>query len=303
MIQPRDIEFLRFLAEHYTATAEQIRADVCPNAADTKVVRRRLAHLRDEGLVQATQSEALTLRNPTYARVWYPSSKGMEMLALWTGTMRYLLTPTKPPYVHHLAHFLALTDLRVLIKKAIAGQSVVTLGSFYNQFDTTNPDAPEPAQRFKLHTIVHSDGTRKVACVPDGAFDLRAGRFAKAYFIELERGTTAPKQAAARKSPGYAGLAAARLHRKHFPDAMDEFSVLVFAPHPNWRDQLRREFSSKPAAHLYRFAALTEVTANSLLFAPIWHPCSGEAQPLVKSVPKEAVPAGVAADVQPGTGN
>jgi hypothetical protein len=300
-IQPRDVEILRFLAEHYTATAEQLRAAVSPESRDTKVIRRRLGLLRAAGFCHATQAEALTAHNAVHARVWYPSHKGMELLALRTGAMRYLLTPTKPPYSYHLAHFLALTDLRVLIKKAVSFQSAVTLADYFNQFDTVNPVAQEPSQRFKLHTVVQAEGEHKVVCVPDAAFALRLGATAKAYYVELERGTTAPRQAAAKKSPGYAGLFARRLHRRHFPDALDEFAVLVLAPHAAWRDELRREFAKRPAAHLYKFAALPEVTPESLLFSPVWHPCAGDPQPLVK-LPKGGVPQGVALDVRPGTG-
>src|SRR5262249_16656690 len=109
------------------------------------------------------------------------------------------------------------------------------------------------------------------------------------------------KQAAAKKSPGYAGLFARRLHRCHFPEAMEEFSVLVFAPHASWREDLRREFSKRPCAHLYKFAAMPEGKPETLLFDPIWHPCAGDPQPLVK-LPKGAVPAGVAEGVRSGIG-
>lgn len=303
-VTDRDLRILTFLAEHYAATAEHLRANASPGNSDTTVIRRRLRVMHAAGLVGVARAEVLTANNAVHAQAYHPTQKGMLELARRTGEMRWLLTPTKPPYAQHLAHFLALTDLRLLVKKAVAAQSACALGAYYNQFDTANPDAENPAERFKLYTEVQTQ-PRKVACVPDAAFDLRAGNIAKAYYVELERGTTPPAKAAAKKSPGYAGLFERGLHRGHFADALREFSVLVFAPHPGWRKQLQREFATKPHPELYKFAALTEVTADSLLFDPIWYPCTGEAHALLKGARAPGVSEGgtrgVPAGAHPGT--
>lgn len=300
----RDIDFLTFTAEHYTVTAEHLRANVSPENADTTVVRRRLRKMHAEGLIHIARAEVLTPNNSVHGQVYYPSAKGMLELARRTGEMKWVLTPTKPPYTQHLAHFLALTDLRLLVKKAVAGPSVCALGPYYNQFDTTNPDAENPKDRFKLYTEVETQ-PRKVACVPDAAFELQSGGRSKPYYVELERGTTPPAKAAAKKSPGYAGLAARGLHRTHFPGATDTLSVLIFTVHAGWRDHLRREFAKKVCPELYKFAALPEVTTESLLFGPVWYPCVGDPQPLLKGQRPVPVTAGgtggVTASAQPVT--
>ena len=87
----------------------------------------------------------------------------------------------------------------------------------------------------------------KIACVPDTAFTLRAGSVANAYYVELERGTTPPSRAAAKKSPGYTGLADGMLHLRHLPDAPREFSVLVLAPHPGGGTSSARSSRGGPA--------------------------------------------------------
>ena len=300
----RDLRILTFVAEHYTATAEHLRANASPGNSDTTVVRRRLRVLHAAGFIGIARAEVLTVNNGVHAHVYHPTPQGMVELARRTGQMKWLLTPTKPPYTQHLAHFLALTDLRLLVKAAVSAQPVCTLGNYYNQFDTTNADAEDPAKRFKLYTEVQSQ-PRKVVCVPDAAFDLKVGAISKAFFLELERGTTPPAKAAAKKSPGYAGVADGALHRRHFPSALGEFSVLVLAPHPGWRDHLRREFARKAHPELYKFASMTEVTSDSLLFSPIWHPCTGEAHALLKSprphVVSEGGAEGVPAGAHPGT--
>lgn len=301
-VTDRDLAFLRLAADHYCVTAEQLRAHASPGNTDTTVVRRRLRLLHAAGLIGIARAEALTVNNAVHSQVYYPTQPGMLELARRTGEMKWVLTPTRPPYAHHLAHFLALTDLRLLVKAAVASQSVCQLGDYFNQFDAVNPDAEDPERRFKLYTAVQTH-PRKVACVPDAGFALRAGSVSKAYYVELERGTTPPSRAAAKKSPGYAGLADGRLHLRHFPDALREFSVLVLAPHPGWRDQLRKEFAKRPHPELYKFASLTEVTPETFLFSPVWHPCSGAPHALLKRpqpVP-EGVPGGVSAGAHPGT--
>src|SRR5207302_351216 len=134
-IQPRDVEHIRFIADNYTATTDQVKCAVYPENADTTVARRRSRKLLAEGLINVTRAETVTLRNNVHVPVFYPSRKGVELLALKTGEMKYLLTPTRPPYSQHLAHFVALTDLRVRIKKAVAAQDFYRLDQYYNQFD------------------------------------------------------------------------------------------------------------------------------------------------------------------------
>jgi hypothetical protein len=288
-LQDRDLRILSFIGEHYTVTAEQVRRRVSTDNADTTVIRRRLRRLSEEGYLGIARAEAITPMNGVHAQVYYPTQKGILELARLTGVMTWILTPTKPPYVQHLAHFVALTDLRILIKEAVSRQSLCSLGRYFNQFDTTNPDAEDPADRYTLYTELQTQ-PRKVACVPDAAFELRSGTRAKAYYVELERGTTPPAKAAAKKSPGYSGLSQRHLHLAHFPDAHEGFSVLVLAPHPGWRDHLRREFTRKQSPELYKFAAMTDVNADSLLFGTIWHPCTGEPQPLLKGLRPVTVP-------------
>ena len=47
-------------------------------------------------------------------------------------------------------------------------------------------------------------------------------------------------------------------------------------------DALASAFTAKPAAWLYKFAAQTELTSETFLTAPIWHPCTGNPAALIK---------------------
>jgi hypothetical protein len=280
ILQPRDLRILAFVAEHYTVTTEHVWKEIFPENLDNKVVRRRLGALVHEDVLNATRPETKTLRNNVYCPVFYPSRKGLEILALETGEMKWLRVPTKPPFTQHLGHFLVLTDLRLIVGKAVAAQQLVALDHYYNQFDMTNPESEEPSERFRLHTTISKE-PRQVVCVPDAAFNLGLNGVSKAFYLELENGGNPPAVAARKKAPGYAGLFEKKLHQRHFPGAVEEFTILMVAPHEGWRKELQREFSKKPQAKLYKFAARKDLTPETFLFHPVWHTCAGECQSLI----------------------
>jgi len=90
-------------------------------------------------------------------------------------------------------------------------------------------------------------------------------------------------QVAARKCKGYAALAEATLHAKHFPATnVQTFTVLCVAPNSRRREALRKAFGGKVGSQLWRFAAGDELTPATFLHEPIWYPVSGEPMPLVK---------------------
>ena len=97
-VTDRDLAFLRLVAEHYCVTAEHLRAGASPGNSDTTVVRRRLRLLHAAGLIGIARAEALTLNNGVHAQVYYPTQPGMLELARRTGEMRWVLTPTRPPF-------------------------------------------------------------------------------------------------------------------------------------------------------------------------------------------------------------
>ena len=175
-----------------------------------------------------------------------------------------------------------------MLDVAIAGQTDVTVEAWFNEGDVVNADDPDPAKHYRLHTKL-SDKPR-VSCSPDAAFLLNhAGRRA-AFYLELERGDgnrgTGSRQLAERKGPGYAGVAERKIYQNHFRAAgIDGFRVLLIAPTGQRRDAIRRAFQQKDAAvfrtDLWRFAAHTDITADTLLTKEIWYPCgSGPAEML-----------------------
>jgi hypothetical protein len=268
-------------AKYYLTTARQLQRLCLPRDRDGRITRGHLSDLHHAGLIQKTRMQVVNPLHAVTAPCYYPSPEGVKYLALHTGNVEYLQTPTQNPAWQNLGHWVQLTELHMTVDTAVSLQTAVTLTGWFNEFDVVNKEAVNPAERYRLYTLL-STSPKKLCCIPDAAFSLSDGKYTKAYYLELETGSNDPGKAAAEKSPGYAALAAQFLHRRHFPAALDRFAVLVFAPHAAWRDALRRTFGRKESAHLYRFAALTEVTAEAFLTKPIFWPCDGEPVPLVK---------------------
>jgi hypothetical protein len=285
MLTGRQITILRAVARHYTLTASQVRQLVfSPDEdKDGRITRRLLAALVGQKLLNKCRCEVVNPLHGLTCPVYYPSRQGCELLAVQTGDSGFQLTPTQTPQWQNLRHWVCLSDLRIIIDSAVQRQSTVELPAFYNEFDVVNKDAEQPSERYRLYTLF-SKAPRKLCCVPDAAFALRARaeRVTRAFYIEIETGSNAPQKAVAEKTPGYAALAREQLHRRHFPDALD-FRVLCFAPDTPWRDALRRAFRKNETAHLWRFAALSDVRPETILTAPIFHPAAdGAPTPLVK---------------------
>ena len=165
----------------------------------------------------------------------------------------------------------------------MALQGEVTLTDWLNEWDTANKEESAPEKRYRIYTLIHDQP--RLVCAPNSAFLLSARGHAKVYYLEQDRNTSGVHQIAASKSPGYAAMAERRLHRRHFPTTtLDNFGVLMIAPNERRRDALKKALRDKPGAALWRFAAAPDLTPERFLFAPIFHPCEGEAVPLVKPV-------------------
>ncbi len=283
MLTERQLSILRLVATHYTLTAAQFRRLLFrpEQARDGRLTRRLLATLVGMRLLNKARCEVVNPLHGLTCPVYYPSRAGCEALAVATGEPRFFQTPTQTPQWQNLRHWTCLSDLRILLDAAVRAQQLVEMPAFFNEFDAVKPEADNPADRFRLYTIV-SHSPRRVVCVPDAAFAFRVQGASRAFYVELEMGTNPPNKTAAEKAPGYAGLAAQALYKRHFADAGD-FRVLCFAPDAGWRDVLRRAYARKDGAQLWKFAALSELRAETMLHAPLFYPAGdGIPAPLVK---------------------
>lgn len=290
MITERDIAVLLMLARYYVLNRVQIQKLCFPQDSDGRIARRRIQTLVEAKLIGRTMMEVVNPLSGAPAPVYFPSRKGCDFLAEYTGDDQYLLTPSQMPQQHHLFHWLAVSDTHIALDAAIARQNEVSLVEWLNEWDTANKDESAPEKRYRIYTLIHEQP--RLVCAPDAAFLLSARGHSKVYYLEQDRNTSGVHQIAASKTSGYAAMAERQLHRRHFPNTtLDGFGVLMIAPTERRRDALKRALRDKPGAALWRFAAAPDLTPDRFLSAPIFHPCDGDPVPLVK-------PAAVASGVE-----
>jgi hypothetical protein len=284
MITPRDTQILVTIAAYYTLTRAQITRLLFPGDKDGRVTRKRLSALLHLGLINQTRMQVV---NPTIgvpAPVFYPSRRGCEYLAATLKDERFLTVCTLTPDWQHLAHWTEVAEFHIVLDQAIAKQSDVQVEHWTSEWDIANPHEKEPAKRFRLYTLIREQ-PRRLVCNPDAGFVIAYRGFRKAYYVEIDRGTSGIDQVAASKTPGYSELAEQKLSKRHFPDTnVDPFSVLLISPSPGRRDLLRNVIAKKPSATLWKHAAWDDITPDTILHAPVFHDHNGTAAPLVRLV-------------------
>jgi hypothetical protein len=290
MIQLRDIDVVGSVARYYTLTRAQINRLHFPNDHDGRITRRRLNFLSGEGLINRTHMQVSNPANGAPAYVYYPSAKGCAFLAQELKDESFKNVCTLTPNWQYLHHWVAVADTHILIDQAVKRTRGVAIDGWFSEWDVVNADEKEPDKRFRLYVRLG----QKLVCIPDAAFllnnQVKVGEnqfrsYRKVFYIEQDRHTTeSADRVAAQKFNGYAALFEKRLHvGVHFPLAnVEKFSVLVIAPTPNRRDALKLAFKKKAdkSAWLYLFASLPDLQPETVLTAPVWHSCDGNAYPL-----------------------
>ena len=228
-------------------------------------------------------------KNGAPAPVYYPSFKGNALLAEMTGDDRFLAIPVQQPTMHHVWHWLAVSETHITFDEVIRSQyddspNSVQIVEWFNEYDVVNPTETLPEKRFRLYTLLRS--SPRLICAPDAAFLLSTRGHTKVFYLEQDRATTGVHQIVASKAQGYCVLAEVSGHRWHFPKTtIDTFTVLMVAPNARRRDALRKVIREKRGAQLWRFASVEDLTPEKLLFEPIWYPCDGEPAALIKPAP------------------
>lgn len=285
MITSRDLAILLAVARYYTLTRAQIQFLCFPAGVDGRIVRKRLLHLVNDVLLAKTAMQVVNPSMGAPAPVYFPTRKGCEFLAAELKDDRYLSVCTQTPTWQHLYHWTQVAQFHVLLDQALARQQEVQLEGWLSEWDVANPQEKEPENHFKLYTLIRAQP--RLVANPDAGFLLSCRGFRKVYYLELDRATSGIQQIANSKPAGFAAMAEEQLHRRHFPEAnVDSFAVLLVTPTPQRRDALRKAFSPRPGAALWKFSSWTDVTAEKLLHEPVFYPCTGEPAPLVK-LPRE----------------
>lgn len=280
VITPRDIQVFGCLALYYVLNRMQIQRLCFPEDGNGRNTRRRLQVLVAEDFIGRARMQIVDASGQS-APAYYPHAKGVQFLAEYRDDPALLLTPVQSPHPLHMAHWLAISDFHIALDAALAAQEEVCCPAWLNEWDVANKDESEPEKRYRLYTVVKD--ARRIVCAPDAGFVLKKGPAARAYYLELDRNTSGVQQIAAQKTPGYAGLANRDLRSRHFPQAtVPGFAVLSVSPTRKRRDKLAAAVSEHPGSELWRFAAMEELTPETVLSEPVWYDCKRQAMPLVR---------------------
>lgn len=275
-----DIQLLRTLARYYVLTREQLQRLCFPAHSGGRSTRKRLLKLQQTGFVQKHRVPVAFPGTCNAAPVYYLTKTGAEILASWYEDETLLAVNTRHPRPDRLNHWIAVNETRMVIEQAIARQTEVTLDRWINEWETVDKDAAEP-ERFCLHTQLSDNPP--LSCSPDAGFLLSLRGHRKVYYVERDLGTSSPKQIAARKTKGYAALAAQQLHRRHFPQTtIETFGVLCVTTNEYRCKQIAQQLSKRPRPDLWLTISAEELTADSFLSQPITWNHKLERAPLVK---------------------
>ena len=278
---PRQLNILKAVADYFAITRMQIQR-VCREKND-RVVRKLIDQLCRQGLLRRNRMQVVNPDMGMPAPVYSLTRKGAELLAAEIDE-RYLHACTITPQWTTMYHTTQISQWHIVLDEAIALQDEASVGRWIGEWQVANPDEREPEKRFTLFTLLREKP--RLVANPDAGFLLRVRGYARVYYLELDRGSSSIAQISNSKTPGFFELAKQQGHRKHFEETnMDSFSVLSVSPTPGRRDLLRKAMKPKDGSGLWKFASWTDFSPETALFGPIWHPCEGDASPLVKRPP------------------
>jgi hypothetical protein len=282
MLTPRDIAIMRFICTYYVVTREMVRLAVMPETdRDGRAARKVLARLVEGGWIAKTAMLVVNPSDGAPARVFFPTRKGAEFLAVELRDDSWMHTCTQTPNWQHLHHWINCSKLHILFDQAAKLHPEVKVTGYLHEWAIANPDEKEPHKRFRLFTEIRKEP--RLVSAPDSAFLLEFKTFRKVYYVEVDRGTTGINAIAASKTPGYAEQEKQGLHKRHYPTTtFDTFSVLQVSTNANRRDALRRAITEKGGSHLWRFVAWPEITVETLLHGDLIYDCQKGPYPLVK---------------------
>lgn len=281
MVTERDIAILLALVRYFVLNRKQVQTLVFPSDTNGRITRRRLQFLVDAKLINRMNVQTYHVGETMPPVVYFPSKLGNEFLSAHFKETKYLLTPFRSPAMHHVQHWVAVTETHICFDQAAGLHSEAKIENWLSEWDVANKDEPNPELHYRLYTLIRQ--IPKLVCIPDAAFLLTMQGHKKVFYIEEDRGTSGSEEVAALKYQGYAAMAEGKLHTRHFPDTnVSTFTVLMIAPNATRRDMLKKAMKSKAGAELWRFVDAHDMKPETLFSADILHPCDGPPRSLIR---------------------
>lgn len=283
-VTDRDLEILRALNRYRYMRTGQIHDLLFSENGTMQSARRRLRNLYHHRFVARAQPY-VQVGKPAPEIAYFLDRKGREVLRSEGEVVRYWRKGAEVKY-QFLEHAVAVSEFRLKLEKAVAGQDHLSLDRFIPDFEMR--DQAEQfvgKKRYLLYREAVHPALRKSFVVhPDALIALSAERDGKSasrlLFLEVDRGTQGLDKIRD-KLTGY-HLAREQGLFRQFGEFSD-FVVLFQAPGEKRAQSIFGALSDHVAASMARVATASLVSCESLLTQPIWKDMRGEMRRLVKA--------------------
>ncbi len=129
-----------------------------------RVTRRRLTKMGHDGFVRKRNLLVVNPRDGAASPVYHLTKSGRELLAAHFDDDSFLFKPVEPSQPQHLFHYIGVSDVHIMLDRALPLQSAASLTRWVNEDEFVNVDEPDKKARFKLLTQFNNPS--KLVCAP-----------------------------------------------------------------------------------------------------------------------------------------
>ncbi len=282
---PRDLAILSEFGEVGLLDTVTVRARHFPADRTGRACLRRLRRFADQGLVRPL-SPLATFMEGRLPIVYCLTPRGGEVITELTGHAPQRMF-SRDPRAESIPHRLGVAKLQLVVKDACRRQRFdAPRWILEHDARSGNGAGATFAERFVLYETFETD-TGTISCRPDASCLLTiASASGTAHPIviywEFDRSSESLKQFS-RKLPGYHALLSANSVAVHWPTAHEPIvCVFVVTPSKERRDHLAKLLRDRPGSEAFRFATVSDLTADAFFTAPIWYTTAGESRSILR---------------------
>lgn len=289
ILQPRDREVLASLGENGVMDTDMLHAHHFQDVSHRRC-RQRLWLYLQHGLTRTTRLKLWTSESSQRApTVHCLTERGVEFV-LSLNSNRPLRVSKGEPQPATIHHRLQIVGTKLILDAACRANGLTTPQWILEQDrdPAASSELPPNQRRLLYHSF---PGQPRCTCQPDAACrfavprDLansKAGVSDVVGFFEIDLSSEGRKQILG-KLPGYSRLLTERTYGRYFR-ATDNAVVRVFwvCRSTERIQSLCEKLRSEPIAQFFRFAAITEFTAESALTFPIWQDVAGKRREILR---------------------
>lgn len=275
------ISVLESAARYYALVRPQYQKLHFSDHKHTRYCRQIVNDMTRAKLLRKSDKKITYDQDRSGCPVYTPTEKGIELLAEITQDSTYLAASHQWPRNDRLDHWVSIADLHITLDSAIDRQNYVSMPVFVNEWNKFREDG---RNEYFLHTVVQQRQPRPITCSPDGAWLFSVQGLLQLYYLETDLGSSAPGQICHRKFNGYELLHSSNLFReRHFPQLEhDDFKVVMTTTSRYRRDRIATLMKGKAGDHRWLFAAIDDVTAETVLHQEVFVNCDLQPKSLVK---------------------